>query len=59
MSIAMKLILAMFIALIGLLLTGCAGFRISGGIQTDYGSITSDGKSVTILADARTSGLSK
>lgn len=49
-----KLLLA--IAMSGTLLafcTGCAGYRITGGLQTDYGTITSDGKTVTILADAR------
>lgn len=47
------------IALSGTLLcycTGCAGFKITGGITTDFGTITSDGKSVAVVIDARQLG---
>lgn len=35
------------------LLAGCAGLNIRGQLLTPYGTISSDGKTVTVAADTR------
>jgi len=48
----MKL-LALVLLLTLLPLSGCSNLRVAGEIRTDYGSIRSDGKTITLVADYR------
>lgn len=39
-----------------LFFSGCAGMKFAGGVVTDHGSITSDGKTTEVVADWRSRG---
>lgn len=47
-NFATCIILAVVGLLCALYLTSCESIRIRGGIETDYGTITSDGKTATV-----------
>jgi hypothetical protein len=49
----MKKKLTIALALLALVISGCANYQIRGTLHTPFGSVSSDGKSLTIEADTR------
>ncbi len=48
-----KVALIIIIILAVIAFAGCAGMRVTGTLQTDYGSVPSDGRSIELFLPVR------